>query len=316
MLQRLWKPWFVYRPLQLWRRVRAALRRSRRGYQPLATSWGAEVWADPTKAIGRSIVTTGVYDLAVSEILARFVEPGDVAIDAGANVGYMTLLMSVAAGPEGRVLAFEPHPELFKILERTMAHAREGRHVAAAELHNLALGDHNGAADLCLPRGFDGNDGMARIAVPGGADPESVTVPMATLDDIVGNRSVAVLKLDVEGHEAQVLRGGRRLLESRRIRHIVFEEHDLDASDALAILRGAGYHIHALGWSMRGPQLVPVEAGRMARAYEAPSFVASLEPAQALARAQRRGWSVLSKRFAARSESVPVAPRVLPSHAG
>ncbi len=47
----------------------------------------------------------------MSEVLARLIDPGDTVVDAGANVGYMTVLAAAAAGPTGRVVAFEPHPE-------------------------------------------------------------------------------------------------------------------------------------------------------------------------------------------------------------
>src|SRR5438876_809414 len=110
--RRLWKPWFVWRPMQVLRRARLALSSPRPGYQLIPTSWGGFIWTDPTKVIGRSILTTGIYDLAVSEVLARLIKPGDTVIDAGANIGYMTMLASFAAGPNGKVLSFEPHPDL------------------------------------------------------------------------------------------------------------------------------------------------------------------------------------------------------------
>jgi hypothetical protein len=72
LLQRLWKPWFVYRPTQLLRRVWAEWCCRPRGPLPLRTSWGAEIVADPRRTIGWSILTTGIYDLAVSEVLDFF----------------------------------------------------------------------------------------------------------------------------------------------------------------------------------------------------------------------------------------------------
>src|SRR5512138_2207904 len=125
VLNRLWRPWYVYQPAQLLRRAAAALPRSSSpGYVPLATSWGGRIVADPGRAIGRSLLTTRVFDLAVSEAMARLISPGDTVIDAGANVGYMTVLAAMAAGAKGRVLAFEPHSELFAILQANIAAAR------------------------------------------------------------------------------------------------------------------------------------------------------------------------------------------------
>jgi hypothetical protein len=105
MLSQLAKPWYVWRPWQLVRRATVAINPPRSGYTALPVAWGISVIADPAKMIGRSLFTTGIYDIAVSEILARLIKPGDTVVDAGANVGYMTLLAGVAAGSSGRVLS-------------------------------------------------------------------------------------------------------------------------------------------------------------------------------------------------------------------
>jgi FkbM family methyltransferase len=290
-----WKPWFVYRPTQILRRAVAALSHPSAGYQPLRTSWGATLLADPTKAIGLSIATTGVYDLAVSEALARLIAPGDTVIDAGANVGYMTVLASVAAGPQGRVLAFEPHPELFAVVQQNVDAARRRFRIARTELHNLALGSRRGAAELLLPTDFGINDGIGRIASADAVGGRSLRVSMDTLDTLLGDDSAAVLKLDVEGFELEVLRGAVRALETRRIRHIVFEDHAVDESEVVRLLRDAEYRVYSLGWTMRGPSLSPVEHGSSATVYEAPNFVASIEPDQVLERCGRKGWTVLNR---------------------
>ena len=294
MLHRMWKPWFVYQPAQLGRRTLLAFRSPEAGYRSLRTSWGIPIIADPSRTIGRSILSTGVYDLAVSEALARLIEPGDTVIDAGANVGYMTVLASVATGPTGRVLSFEPHPDLFAVLQHNIAAVRERFHIASTELHQSALADQPGTTELHMPPGFGSNDGIARIGESPMAGCQSVAVRAETLDQSLGNDSAGVLKLDVEGFEPQVLRGSTKALAEHRVRHIVFEEHTIDGSDAVRILRSAGYQVFSLGWSMRGPTVQPVEAGSLSHRYEAPSFIATLEPDVLHDRIRPRGWLVLS----------------------
>jgi FkbM family methyltransferase len=259
------------------------------------------VRADPTRVIGRSIWTTGVYDLAVSEVLVRLITPGDTVIDAGANVGYMTLLVSVAAGPDGRVLCYEPHPALFAVLAQNVSAARAQFALAQAELYNAALGERPGTAELLLPEDFGSNDGTARIASAADS-PEAprFSVPMLTLDDALGDGTAAVLKLDVEGFELTVLRGARLALAARRIRHIVFEDHAVIGSEVVQFLRNQGYQVYSVGWSMRGVSLCPVEAGNMAKDYEPPNFVASVDTADLVERCRPGGWSVLSTRLSRR----------------
>jgi FkbM family methyltransferase len=254
------------------------------------------VLADPTKSIGHSIRTTGLYDLVVSEVLARLIDPGNTVIDAGANVGYMSLLASVAAGPSGRVISFEPHPELFATLQRNVAASAGRFRIAPIELHNAALGDRGGTAELVIPTDFGTNDGVGWITSAPAAGVRSITVPLETLDHALGEASARLLKLDVEGFELHVLRGAMRALESRRIHHVVFEDHDVARSEVVRLLQTLGYRVFSVGWTLSGLALSPVETGTLATAYEAPSFIASIEPDTVMNRCTRGGWLVLRNR--------------------
>ena len=296
MLQRLWKPWFVYRPSQVVRRGVAQLRPRPRGNTPLRASWGADIIADPTRTIGYSILTTGLHDLAVSEALFRLISPRDTVVDAGANVGYMTVLAGLAAGPGGRVLSFEPHPGLFAVLERNVAEAGAHGRLAAVETHQAALGDRPGTASLHVPSDFDANDGVSRIGPAAVTTGHSLPVQVATLDEVLGDARVGVLKLDVEGFESRALAGAARALAERRITHIVYEDHSVADSAVVALLRAAGYRLFSLGWSMRGLRVEPIEAGALATRYEAPSFIATVQPEDVLARCRPKGWLALRRR--------------------
>ena len=295
MLNRLWKPSFIYRPSQAVQRDACEWHRPIDGYHPLPVAWGLDVIADPSKTIGHSIWTTGIYDLAVSEVVARLVQPGDAVIDAGANVGYMTLLARVGASPDGRVIAFEPHPDLFQVaLENVAASARKFE-LAAVDLRNQALGETSGPADLIVPGGFEKNDGLARIGVPQGRDQLTIPVEVTTLDEVVGSDVIAVLKLDVEGHEFPILKGGQQVLAGGQIRHIVFENHAGTDDGPVALLQTHGYTVFSIGWTMRGLRLTPLEGGSLAVSYEAPSCLATLQPVEALASCGEKGWLTLSR---------------------
>ena len=141
-IRRLMKPWYVWRPWQLARRVRAAWMAPPDGDRALPVAWGVSLRADPRMTIGRSIQTTGLHDPAVTEVLARLIRAGDTVVDAGAHIGYMTILSALASGPSGHVVAWEPHPELFAVLERNVAEAAPRRRMARITLRNAALGQH------------------------------------------------------------------------------------------------------------------------------------------------------------------------------
>jgi FkbM family methyltransferase len=295
MMNRLWKPWFIYRPTQMVQRAACEWNRPIEGYHPLPVAWGLDVIADPSKTIGHSIWTTGIYDLAVSEVIARLVQPGDMVIDAGANIGYMTLLARIAASPDGRVIGFEPHPDLFQVaLENVAASARKFD-LAPVDLRNQALGETQGMADLIVPSGFDKNDGLARLGVPQDGDQRTIPVEVTTLDEVVGSDVISVIKLDVEGHEYQILKGGQQALASGQIRNVVFENHEGTESGPVALLQAHGYALFSIGWSMRGLKLAPLEGGSLAASYEAPSCLATLQPVEALATCGEKGWLTLSR---------------------
>ena len=94
-----------------------------------------------------------------------------------------------------------------------------------------------------------------------------------------------------------VLRGAAGALAARRIRHIVFEDHNAANSDVIRLLRDTGYRIYALGWSLRGIVLAPFDGASLASGREAPNFLATIDPDAAIERCRPKGWWVLSNRL-------------------
>jgi FkbM family methyltransferase len=298
---RLVKPWYVWRPWQLVRRAQIEWKVPRADYRPLPVAWGVSLLADPRMAIGRSIQTAGVHDLAVTEVLARLVQAGDTVVDAGAHIGYMATLAALAAGPDGHVMAWEPHPELFVVLERNVAGVATRRRMARMTLRNAALGSTPGLANLVIPDEGARNDGTSHLERTASPPTRSIPVKVETIDDVLeaeGAESVDVMKLDVEGSELHVLCGATQALRAGRIRHIVFEDHQGPTSDVVRLLESIGYATFAIGWSIRGPKLGPLSGGTLAAEYEAPSYLATLAPDEVHGRCSKAGWLTLSARFA------------------
>lgn len=298
MIHRLWKPWYVYRPSQIFRRLRAALAPPKPGLQDLPTSWGVTLQADPTMTVGHDLLVAGVYDLPLSEALARLIKPGDTVVDVGGNIGYTTTLCAVAAGPGGTVYSFEPHPELHPLIEWNVAAARRHHPIATTHVYQAALGATTGTAKLLVPPQFNQvNNGVSRITDTDEPGATVISVPMKTLDEVCGTATVSVVKIDVEGFELQVLEGGRRALESGRVRHVVFEDHTHRDSQVVRMLQGLGFHVFSLGYGMRGLVVAPVEAGSLAHGLEAPNFIATRDPDTVLGLGKTRGWLVLGTRL-------------------
>jgi FkbM family methyltransferase len=296
------KPYYVFRPTQLARRLLRTIREpSPTGWETVRLPWGSDIDIRPSEAIGSSIARTGVFELTVSETIWRLLDRGELAVDVGANVGYMTSLMAARVGPSGRVLAFEPHPELFRRLTdnaRGWAQAPATGQIAA---HNLALSNRIGTSSLYTKADFDLNMGTATMQEPEGSSAgrstSALPVELIRLDILLGeSERVGVLKVDVEGHELSVFLGASELLSDGRIRDILFEAHEPLPTPASELLESYGYRLYGLDQRFAGVSLSSSASNRSFPLWDAPTYLATNQPARALDLMARRGWAVLRSR--------------------
>jgi FkbM family methyltransferase len=248
--------------------------------------------------IGAEIFRQRIFDLAVSECAWRLLAPGDQVLDAGANLGYMTMLFAARIGSSGVVHSFEPHPQVCAKLRRNVDRIRQRKNAGRVVVHECALGDSRGTAALIETDYFALNEGTAKIASTAEADAPNVrrhSIPLETLDSLFPAESFALLKIDVEGFEAEVLKGAEGLLSSRRVRHIIYEDHSLGGSGLAELLSGYGYTIFSVGHRRLGPSLVANGSGNIAidASWESASFLATLDSGQATSLMSRKGWAVL-----------------------
>ena len=205
--------------------------------------FGSKILAPLDDYIGRAAYYCGELDRKISWICDRIVRPGDTVLDIGANIGMVTLLLSKLVGENGNVHSFEPNPKIKKMLEETLAHNQ----VSNVCLHPIALGEEQGLLELRIPSHNAGAASLIRNI--NSRDIDLVEVPVCPLSDIItekGIESIRLIKIDVEGFEAQVLRGGRKVLESIRPEAILFElngkiEGSVANQPVIKILRDLGY---------------------------------------------------------------------------
>jgi FkbM family methyltransferase len=256
--------------------------------------WGLDLRVRLDDVIGLSILRHGVYDLAVSEVLWRLIDPGDHVADVGAHCGYMTSLMAVRAGQSGRVTSFEPHPDLFEQLRQNVALWR-GRGLAEVTAVRAAVSHRNGDGVLCIPSEFDQNSGLSFLSEA--EDPSTthagVAVPVVALDAFFRDAAPSLIKLDIEGGEARALSGAIRLLSLKKVRDLVFEDHGRYRSEAMRAVEEMGYRLFGIEKRFLGPVLSSPMSPRRRAAWVPPSYLATCDAARAKARMAGKGWAVL-----------------------
>ncbi len=196
------------------------------------------------------LLVNGSYERETKFFILSRLSDGDVFVDIGANIGVFTVSASKKVGPRGRVLAIEASSRIVTYLEKN------------AQLNDLQNVTIVGcAASDAITEGayfFEApieKFGMGSMAPQFNVEP--ILVETRTLDDLLKEHQVervAVLKVDVEGHEAAVFRGASQLLRGRRPPAVVFEFCDWaesrfggsDPGDAQAFLMALGYDIFRL----------------------------------------------------------------------
>jgi FkbM family methyltransferase len=189
------------------------------------------VWIDPANAIERKMACG--YEASVLRAVERFVAPGSRCLDVGANVGAVTLALARQVGPSGRVLAIEPGPPYVARLRRNLqANASLADRV---DILQAGLSDVEGSLLWRPDPNHPFNAGLSQVhstAVPG-----ELHVPVTTLDTVLARQGwerVDFVKIDVEGMELEVLRGGRLTLE--KVRPVVlFETLEIFRPSHLAV---------------------------------------------------------------------------------
>jgi FkbM family methyltransferase len=177
---------------------------------------GLLLHVDTNSWLERWILNQDYYEPELVQFLEHALRPGMVAFDVGANIGCHTLVMAQAVGPSGKVFSFEPHPAIHRRLESNVCLNR----LANVELLPISLSDRPGRQTLFAPLDQEYNQGLASMHRSNlGQRCQEITITSSTVDDFVFDRNLQrldLLKIDVEGHEFQVLTGAREVLRKLR----------------------------------------------------------------------------------------------------
>jgi FkbM family methyltransferase len=207
----------------------------------------------------RALCEHGLFEPEIVAWLIRLARPNSTMFDVGANLGLMSIPV-LREHATTRVVSFEPSPNSLPFLRRTVAgSAYADRWTVVGK----AVADRSGECDFAFGTAadalYDGLAGDQRVR-----DLRSGRVAVTRLDDewqALGRPDVSVIKIDVEGAEALVLRGAHDLLKAARPAVVLeWHQHYLDrfstTETLVAVAREFGYRIYAI------PSGIPIEDNR------------------------------------------------------
>lgn len=187
--------------------------------------------------IGASLAAYGEFSGAEADFLEGLVQPGDVVVEVGANIGALSVGIAKKLGPHGRLFAFEPQRIVFQILCANIAL----NNLDNVECLMMAVGSQR--AMVTVPElDFSKRQNFGGLSI-GGAR-EGRPVPCDTLDSLLDTDKIRLIKADVEGMEADVLSGARRLI--MKSRPTIYVENDVEEKSAalFTLLDGMNYDMY------------------------------------------------------------------------
>lgn len=178
----------------------------------------------------------GLHEVEEMAFVLHLLRAGDHFVDVGANVGSYTVLAGGVAG--ARVTAVEPAPATYGQLQRNVALNGLGERTRCCQ---LGLSENVGT--LRFSRDLD----TVNHVLAEGEDLPAVEVPVTRLDDLVGQDVPLLIKMDVEGHERAVLRGGQATLADRRLLAVIMEtngsgsRYGVSDQELIDLMQGSGF---------------------------------------------------------------------------
>jgi FkbM family methyltransferase len=200
--------------------------------------------------ISRELALYGVHEKNSTAELKRLIKPGMKIVEAGANVGYYTLIESRMVGDSGYIYAFEPSPYNIAKLKRNI----EINNIKNAEMIPKAVGANNGVEKFYISSKSNLSSFIDRKDVnkilyedKGG---KVIDVDVVRLDDFLKDKKVDYIRMDVEGFEKEILEGLRETLKNDPPKYMFIEIHcDLlhernsFGREILMFMKGFGYEV-------------------------------------------------------------------------
>ncbi len=189
-----------------------------------------------------AVAVLGARDPEVMQFLNRWIKPGFVVCDIGANIGTYTMPLARMVGPAGRVISFEPNRPTCACLKQNV---RQNRLTNVTVLR-AAVGERVGHAELMTNK-----DNMGEVHLASNASDKGTRVVLTTVDAEMARLKlprIDYIKLDIEGYELAALQGARHTLTANpnivvqtEIIHAHAARYRTSSAELETYMRGLGF---------------------------------------------------------------------------
>ncbi|GHB37294.1 FkbM family methyltransferase [Mongoliitalea lutea] len=209
----------------------------------IETNQGINCLINTKDLIGWTLFFFGEYEKLTNKILLDYVKEGDVVIEAGANIGTETLLISKLVGAEGKIFAFEPSPHVF---EKLTCNVKLHTIYNNVQLFDCALGEEDSTITFYVfPKkyhnsGIGGKYSNWENTIP-------ITVPQLSLDSWAAKHQpnrIDFIKMDIQGAELDLLHGSSKLISTYRPK--IFLEAQENQAKLFEFLTNKSYTVHQI----------------------------------------------------------------------
>ena len=164
-------------------------------------------------AILSCLIDTGELERGTRLLIQAFLQPGDVFVDVGANLGLHTLAAARAMQGRGRIIAFEPFEPTQRLLAKSIW---MNGFAEITEIHQAAVSNRAGHQKLFLGA-TSGHHSLFQLSTPSTLTPPPVEVPLVRLDEVLPpTTAVNLIKIDAEGAELEVLESAEAIIQNNQ----------------------------------------------------------------------------------------------------
>lgn len=214
------------------------------------TYFGDLYWLSqqPDAYLDQCIKKTSIFEPLSTNIIKRYIKPGQIVLDVGANIGYYTVIMSKAVGKCGKVICFEPTDHYRKVLYNNidineLNNVKILKYGLSNKRQNLNIDIGNCSATLHNPSDF-GND----------LNQKTQRIVLHKLDSIFDSLNidrVDFIKVDIDGHEHAFIEGAKKVIEEYNpiilleVNHLNYLQYGITAWDFYDYLISNGFKIYS-----------------------------------------------------------------------